>query len=254
MDDNNLYEMIFKRKSFHLFINTGKTLISDLEIKDIEEELNNLKPLVSDIKTKIIISKKSTNCKIGQEYCLLFYSEKKDKYLENIGFIGEQLDLFLVSKNIGTLWCGNSKPKESQLDDLDFVIMLAIKKVDQASKFRSDISKIKRKDPKEIWKGNKYLEIANIVRLAPSSLNSQPWFVDEKENELDIYRYRKESKFSLIPISKSIFYNKIDLGIFLFFLELTLNKNHLEFTRCLSIDEENSSSKILTAIYKLSRI
>ena len=46
----------------------------------------------------------------------LLYSEKKDNYLQNIGYIGEQLDLYLVSKNIGTLWFGIGKVKEKQLD------------------------------------------------------------------------------------------------------------------------------------------
>ena len=101
--NNKLYDMIFKRKSFHLFRNIGNENISDEEIKDIENEFNNFKPLVQDIKVKMKIVKDFTTCKRGQEYCILLYSEKKDNYLQNIGYIGEQLDLYLVSKNIGTL-------------------------------------------------------------------------------------------------------------------------------------------------------
>ena len=51
--DKSLYEMIFKRKSFHLFRNIGNERISDEELKDIENKFNDLKPLVPDIKTKI---------------------------------------------------------------------------------------------------------------------------------------------------------------------------------------------------------
>ena len=51
--DTNLYNMIFKRKSFHLFRNIGDEKISDEEIKDIEEYINKLKPLDDDIKVKI---------------------------------------------------------------------------------------------------------------------------------------------------------------------------------------------------------
>ena len=36
--DNNLYKMIFKRKSFHLFRNIGNEHITDIELKDIEEQ------------------------------------------------------------------------------------------------------------------------------------------------------------------------------------------------------------------------
>ena len=144
--DKSLYEMIFKRKSFHLFRNIGNEKISDDELKDIENKFNDLKPLVKDIKVKIKIVKDSTTCKRGQEYCILFYSEKKDNYLQNIGYIGEQLDLYLVSKNIGTLWFGIGKVEEKQLDGLDFVIMIAIKKVDSVNKFRKDMYKSKRND------------------------------------------------------------------------------------------------------------
>ena len=101
--DKKLYEMIFKRKSFHLFRNIGNEYITDNELKDIEEQFTKFKPLIDDINVKIKIVKESTTCKREQEYCILFYSEKKDNYLQNIGYLGEQLDLYLVSKNIGTL-------------------------------------------------------------------------------------------------------------------------------------------------------
>ena len=171
--DNNLYEMIFKRKSFHLFRNIGSQKISEEEIKDIENKFNDFKPLVDDIKVKIKIVKDSTTCKRGQEYCILFYSEKKDNYLQNIGYLGEQLDVYLVSKNIGTLWFGIGKPEEKNLDGLSFVIMIAIAKIDSADKFRKDMFKSKRKDLSEIWNGDSYLEIANIVRFAPSACNTK---------------------------------------------------------------------------------
>jgi len=38
--DNELYEMIFKRKSFHLFRNIGKEHITNEELNDIEKYYN----------------------------------------------------------------------------------------------------------------------------------------------------------------------------------------------------------------------
>ena len=75
--NDNLYDMIFKRKSFHLFRNIGNEHITEDELKEIENEFNNFKPLVEDIKVKMKIVKDSTTCKRGQEYCILLYSEKK---------------------------------------------------------------------------------------------------------------------------------------------------------------------------------
>ena len=105
--------MILKRKSFHRFKDIGNEKITDEELKEIENAFYSFTPLADDIKVKMKIVKDSTTCKVGQEYCILLYSEKKENYLQNIGYIGEQLDLYLVSRNIGTLWCGLAKTKRS---------------------------------------------------------------------------------------------------------------------------------------------
>ncbi len=249
--DNKLYEMIFKRKSFRLFRNIGNEKINDEELKDIENKFNNLKPLVNDIKVKIKIVKDGVTCKRGQEYCILFYSEKKDNYLQNIGYLGEQLDLYLVSKNIGTLWFGIGKVEEKELDGLDFVIMIAIAKVDNKDKFRKDMYKSKRKELSEIWEGNSFLNIGNIVRFTPSACNTQPWKVLSSDNELKIYRYRKEGKRGIMPKDVVIYYNQIDIGIFLCFLELCLENNNISYNKELYVEENHENENNLVAIYKI---
>ena len=249
--DNNLYQMIFKRKSFHLFRNIGNEKITEEELKDIENKFKELKPLQEDIKVKIKIVKDSTTCRRGQEYCILFYSEKKDNYLQNIGYLGEQLDLYLVSKNIGSLWFGIGKPEEQKLDGLDFVIMIAIAKVDSADKFRKDMYKSKRKELSEIWSGNNFIDIANIVRFAPSACNTQPWKVEATEKEIKVFRYRKEGKRGIMPKDKVIYYNQIDIGIFLCFLELCLEHNNINYKKELFIEKNHEQENNLTAIYHI---
>ena len=246
---SELYEMIFKRKSFHLFRNIGKEHITNEELKDIEEYFYTLKPLMDDIKVKIKIVKDSTTCRRGQEYCILFYSENKENYLQNIGYLGEQLDLYLVSKNIGTLWFGIGKVEEKVLDGLDYVIMIAIAKVDSDDKFRKDMFKSKRKEVKEIWNGDYYLDIANIVRFAPSACNTQPWRVEAKEKSLKVYRYRKEGKRGIMPKNMVMYYNQIDMGIFLCFLELCLEKNEIEYERKIYEEENHEAETNLLAEY-----
>ena len=251
MNNEELYNMIFKRKSFHLFRNIGNEHITEDELKNIKNHFNELKPLNPDIKVKIKIVKEGATCKRGQEYCILFYSEKKDNYLQNIGYLGEQLDLYLVSKNIGTLWFGIGKVEEKQFDGLDFVIMIAISKVDSEEKFRKDMYKSKRKELSEIWNGNYYLDIANIVRFAPSACNTQPWKVEALEKEIKVYRYRKEGKRGIMPKDRVIYYNQIDIGIFLFFLELCLEKNKISYNRKLFIETDHEAENNLTAIYNI---
>ena len=67
--NNHYYEMIFKRKSFHLFRNVGNESINVDELNDIQNVYSDLTPLNPEIKTAIrIVPEKQTNCKRGGEY------------------------------------------------------------------------------------------------------------------------------------------------------------------------------------------
>jgi len=55
--NEELYEMIFKRKSFHLFRNIGKEHITDAELEELENAFYKFQPLVDDIKVKIKVVK-----------------------------------------------------------------------------------------------------------------------------------------------------------------------------------------------------
>ena len=108
----NHFEQIFKRKSFHFFIGGEPTTEDDLKI--INDFIGGVTPLFDNIKTKIVIvPENETSCHRGADYCILFYSEQKGEYLRNIGYIGQQIDLFLAANNIGSLWYGIGKPKEN---------------------------------------------------------------------------------------------------------------------------------------------
>lgn len=247
----DFYSQIFKRKSFHIFKDTEK--ISDEDIKNLEAFIKTLKPLNPDIKTEIRIVKESeTTCKRGAEYCVMFYSEQKDKYLRNIGYIGEQVDLYLSAQNIGALWFGIGKTNEKQVNGLDFVIMIAISKMPE-NKFRKDMFKSKRKPLNETWSGDT-LGVAEIVRFTPSACNTQPWLTENNGKELAIYRYKKPGKRGIMPADKVRFYNKIDIGIYLFMLETCLAHEGYSFQRILFEDNtDDSTEKTLIAKYSYTK-
>ena len=249
--NTNYYDMIFKRKSFHFFLNAGKELISEQELEDIKDSLNSLTPLHPEIKTAFrILSHKEYSCKRGEEYSIFFYSEKKDGYLQNIGYIGEQLDLALVSKNIGTLWYGIGRPDLAQYEGLDYVIMMAIRKVDNPSKFRDDMFKSKRKEIEEIWNGEQLLDIPNIVRFAPSACNLQTWLIKREDNILNVFRYKDPEKRGIMPRGLVSFYNRIDMGIFLLFLEICLDHSGVVYQRELFPDD-GTQELTLNAKYQI---
>ena len=248
----NYYELIFKRKSFHLFRGTeGK--ISEAELQQLEDFIKTVKPLDAGIKTKIrIVKEKETTCKRGAEYCIEFYSENKGNYLRNIGYIGEQIDLYLAEKNIGALWFGIGKPDKTEVEGLNHVIMIAIAKMTETS-FRKDMFKSKRKPLEEIWKGE-VLPFSNIVRFAPSACNTQPWIVENTGSELEIYRYKKPGKRGIMPAEKVRFYNRIDMGIFMFFLEVCLEQEGYKINGTqIFEDEPDEVEKVLAAKYILEK-
>ena len=245
------YQMIFKRKSFHLFRDIG--IVSQEELKHIESEFRRCRPLFPDIRVDMkIVPANQTSCKRGQEYCILLYSEKKEGYLPNIGYIGEQLDLYLASMNIGALWFGIGKTEEPEYNGLDFVIMIAIAKMPQ-DKFQKDMFKSKRKPLDEVWHGEYYSHIGNIARFAPSACNTQPWIVEAMQTGLSVYRYKKPGKRGIMPAAMVTYYNRIDIGIFLLFLELCLNHEGIGFARKL-LPDTGDEEKTLIAIYQLQNL
>lgn len=256
--NKDLYNMIFKRKSFHTFKNhklkryySLDYQISKEEYEDILNAFNLFDTLYPDIKVKIrIADNNETTCNRGQEKVILLYSEIKDNYLMNIGYIGQQLDLYLASKNIGTLWFGLNKAKMADYEGLKYVIMIAICKVPEDS-FRKDMYKSRRRELKDIWKGNQLLDIGNIIRFAPSACNSQPWFIENKDNTLYVYRYVSPIKKWVMPLAGLLHFNHIDIGIFICFLELCLLHNNISYTKELFIDDKNNELN-LVAKYNLN--
>jgi hypothetical protein len=111
--------------------------------------------------------------------------------------------------------------------------------------------KSKRKPLEEIWSGD-YLNVAQIVRFTPSACNTQPWIVENKDNVLYVYRYKKPGKRGIMPVDRVTFSNRIDIGIFLFMLETCLEHEHYSFERTQYVDNaDDSVEKILIAEYKV---
>jgi len=150
------------------------------------------------------------------------------------------------------LWFGIGKTNEPAYENLEFVIMIAISKVDDEKKFRKDMFKSKRKAKEEIWIGEEISNIADIVRFAPSACNSQPWIVEHCNDTLQVFRYKKPGKRGIMPANKVSYYNRMDIGIFLCFLELSLEHNNINFEREDFTDKGLDDEKTLVAVYHLN--
>ena len=250
--DATYYNMIFKRKSFHLFRNVGKEQITEEELAGIEAAYASFEALYPEIRTAIrIVPAKQVGVKRDAEYCILIYSEKKKNYLMNAGYIGEQLDLYLVEHDIGTLWFGIGKPDEPFFEGLDYVIMIAVHKISDQTKYRKDMFKSKRKPLEEIWSGDT-LGVAEIARFAPSACNSQPWSVQQEGNKITVSRYRKPGRIGIMPAARVPYFNRIDMGIYLCILEICMAHEGISFTRELFVDPgEKDAEYTKVAVYTI---
>lgn len=138
-----------------------------------------------------------------------------------------------------------------QMHDLNYVIMISIAKM-PAEKFRKEMFKSKRKPLDEIWTGES-MNVAEIVRFSPSACNTQPWIVHNSGEELLIYRFKKPGKRGIMPMDKVSYYNKIDMGIFLYMLETCLNHENISFERTLFADaSDDNIEKTLIARYEIN--
>ena len=248
----NLLNGVYKRKSVRKYNGT----LTEQEMEQIKGYLQQLKPLCPEIKVAYeIVPCKDTNCKFNAEWCLIVYSEESNLWLANVGYMLEQWDLYLATLNVGVCWYGMGKVDEKEKNGLKYGIMLCFGKADE-SEFRQSVDGINRKSTDDFWAigdddsdelvfGN----VGKIARLAPSAVNSQPWEVEQDGNTLKVFRVK--GKIPLLSDRLFKHWNKVDVGIFLTFLEVALESEGYAFTRELHPDTD-SKKKVLTATYTLS--
>ena len=196
-------EIIRKRKSVRKY---EAMPLDATAIEKVHELIKSVKPLYPEIRYSIeIVNKTKGMFNIKAPQYLVFGSEEKDGMYENIGFIGQQLDLKFSEMGIGTCWLGASKPGEKEYSALPHVICMAFGK--PAESLHRQSSEFKRKQLSVISEGSdKRLEAA---RLAPSGVNAQNWYFIASKNK--IHCYRKKSN----PLIGFILNNmgSIDMGI-----------------------------------------
>ena len=190
-----LKEMIFKRKSCRSFTNIPVDAATIETIKAFP-----MKPLYPDIKVHWdIVPRNQVKCICPwtTPQLITIYSEEADGYLENIGFLFQQMDLYLQTLGLGVCWLGLGRmnPKTTTaVEGMKFVIMLAFghPKGDQLRQTAKDF---KRKSMEQITdKVDPRLEPA---RLAPSAVNRQPWYFAHGDDSIHVYCSRKGSRLDI---------------------------------------------------------
>ena len=207
-DYKRLAETIYTRKSVRAF---SKTPVEMFE-KDINLiEAFGIEPLIGGIKVQVKVLKKDQVINDRSDYCIAFYSEEKPLHLENIGFIGQQIDLELQSQGLGTCWWGMKKPKRiyKNIDGLCCAITMTAG-FPQADETRQYPAGFDRKAIGEIIIGETAPDnLTEAVRVAPSAVNLQPWLIEKITNKYNFYL--KPPKTLMEKMISSM--RHIDIGI-----------------------------------------
>lgn len=185
----NLKEMIYKRRSTRAY--TGIP-VDTATIDKIKQFISNIKPLDADIKVRAeIVAKENVKCMLPwtTSQVIAIFSEEKEGFLENVGFMFQQLDLYLQSIGLGVCWLGMGKlntqgvVERKNEEGLQFTMMLAFGHP-KGSPHRIT-AEFKRKSLAEI--SDMADERLEPTRLAPSSVNSQPWYFTHEGDKIHAY-------------------------------------------------------------------
>lgn len=217
----NLKEQIYVRKSCRNYLD------DEVDMDLIHDFMADVKPLVEAIDYSYTIlpaSEVNVRTRWTAPYYLALYSEKKEHYLENIGFIFQQLSLYLQSVGIGNCWVGMASPKK-KTDD--FVITISFGKSDKMTR---DISSFKRKDLNKIsdFADDKLIP----AQLAPSAINSQPWYFKHADEGFDVYQVKQ----NILKRQVLKRWNPIDVGIALAHLYVS-NEDTFNFIKKTSFED-----------------
>lgn len=203
-----LCEMITKRRSFRKYCQEPLDA-SLLEV--VRSFLNQARPLYPEIGVHCdLVTKEQVRFYFPWKapHLVAVYSEEKEGYLENVGFLLQQLDLYLQSIGLGSCWLGLGKlKKETPPEGMHFVILLAFGYPEEGEALRQEPAQFRRRSLQEMSdREDVRLEPA---RLAPSSTNSQPWFFTHEGDTIHAFR----SEAGLLRHKMLGTMNRIDMGI-----------------------------------------
>jgi len=192
----NLYEGIFVRKSVRKY---KMKPIEESRIDGIMCFAESLPMLFQDIAVEYkIINNTQTNelftgaFTVKAPYYIVLTSEKAPDYLINAGYLIQQISLYLTAKGLGSCYMGSVKPKKTNMEGLQFgyVIALAFGEGEHEVYRTADKAKRLPIDDIAVYKTDVSKNIKSMIqagRLAPSSMNSQPWRFVVYDNRIHIF-------------------------------------------------------------------
>ncbi len=197
----NLFDAIFVRKSVRSYLNVA---LDSQVLDDILRQFGEINGLFDTTESELVIwdNTKGQHKVLGlfgvrAPYYLALYSEDKDRAKMNAGYLMEQVALYLCCKGLGSCFVGSaivSKEKRERNNKKLMLVMAFGKAQKEATRRREAAKRLPMeklcafKDKPKYWT-NQLLEVA---RLAPSSMNSQPWRFVVLDNRMHVYSKKQK--------------------------------------------------------------
>lgn len=198
----NLFEAIFVRKSVRSYTNEP---LSSQMMEDILKQFDEIKGLFGGIETELAIfdNRKGEYKLLGllgvkAPYYLILYSEEKDRALMNAGYLMEQLSLYLYTRGLGSCFLGAPiiSKKYQKRGNKKLMVVLAfgkakgscVRKQAEAKRLSLNELCVYKETPRQWMK-----QLLEAARMAPSSMNSQPWRFVVFDSRIHIFSKKQNS-------------------------------------------------------------
>ena len=210
-------DAIIARRSVRSY--TGQPL-DELLIDGLAEFIAGIKPLHDNIPVDVMLYGREdfqkefarSSMYRATDFVVLRSAMSIQGYLQNVGFIGEQIALWLTHKGISSCWAGMAKQKtQPSRGELPYVISVEFGRGDNAP-FRRLPEESPRKKLHELLLGEisrpEFLPVLEAGRLAPSAVNLQPVRYLTEDDCIYICRTKPPLKFQYLDNIQ-----QIDVGV-----------------------------------------
>ena len=198
----------------------------------------------------------------GAKQYIAICAKKSENAELAAGYAGEDLFLFLCGMGIGTVWIGGTMDraafeKASALKEDEIMVCITpagcpAKMSLRENMMRKGVKADQRKKTEEIFEDrcpvdhslaqDVYRDAVEAVRLAPSAVNRQHWYIIHDQNGFHFFLKRSMKK------SDSLDMQKVDMGIALYHFCAVLDENNIAYRTEQLNEQEEGLEYILSVI------
>ena len=215
----DLYASIARRKSCRKY---DMQPLGQETMTAIEDAIKGFTPLYADVPLAWrYTSRVNGRFHVEAPHYLIISGKGKSGEAENAGFLFEQLALWFDAMEIGCVWLGGAKDAQAGSTEGDMITIGFGKTLEPVHRERAAF---KRTPIEKITNAPDDMCV-QAAHLAPSGMNTQPWFFEKMEGKTLVYEQKLRP-----PISLIYKHSDIDMGIGLCHYAMACRQTGRQFT------------------------